>query len=187
MTRAFLDDPSSVDAQNAGVALRVAAHFGDRELYEKFRQGFEGAEDPAVRRNYLNALGAFMDPALQDSALDYALGGQVRLNELFPIFGSIMSTPAGQDRVYNWFTSNYDEIVSRMPPMFVQYMPFIASGCSTERLAAAREFFGAPERSTPGLQKNLAKVADQVTDCAGLREREGQSVADYLNGLAAAR
>jgi hypothetical protein len=84
-------------------------------------------------------------------------------------------------------TTNYDDIMSRLPPMFAQYMPFIASGCSAERLAAAQEFFGDPKRTSPGAEKNLAKVADQVSDCVSLREREGDAVAEYLRGFATSR
>ena len=60
------------------------------------------------------------------------------------------------------------------------YLPFVASGCSTDRLARARAFFGAPERRVEGTDQQLARIADQVNDCAGLRRREGAVVAEYL-------
>jgi alanyl aminopeptidase len=169
------------------VALRVAARDGDRGLFDTYCRQFESATEPAVRQRFLGAIGSFTKPELQDAALEYALGGEVRINEMFGVFGPVMGTPEGRDRVYKWFTTNYDRIRKRMPPMFVSYMPFIASGCSRERLEAARVFFSAPERSAPGTEKTLAKVADQVDDCVNLREREGAAVAEYLNGLVSAR
>ena len=33
----------------------------------------------------------------------------------------------------------------------------------------------------PGTDTQLAKVTDQVNDCTGLREREGATVAEYLD------
>jgi alanyl aminopeptidase len=182
----FVDDPSSVDAQVAGVALRVAAHDGDQELFDACRAGAEAAEEPTIRGVFLSALGNFSEPSLQEAAMEYAVGGEVRLNEMFQIIGPIMQTPEGQDRVYNWFTTNYDRVTSRMPPMFRSFAPFIASGCSAQRLEAAREFFSLPEHSSPGIEKSLAKVTDQVMDCVSLRDREGAAVAGYLERFVAA-
>ena len=65
-------------------------------------------------------------------------------------------------------------------------MPFIASGCSLERLARAQEFFAMPEHNVPGTDEQLAKIADQVTDCTGLRDREGQAVDRYIRDFATA-
>ncbi len=53
--------------------------------------------------------------------------------------------------------------------------------------AAPISFFAMPEHSVPGTQQQLAKVADQVTDCVSLREREGAAVAKYLSDAAASK
>jgi alanyl aminopeptidase len=184
---AYLEDPSSVDSQLAGAALRVAAYFGDRALYDSYIARLEAAEDPNERRRLLGCIGTFQRPEVQQAALDYAVGGNVRLNEMWGVFGPMMQTPAGRDKVYNWVTTNYDEIMSKMPPMMAQYMPFVASGCSAERLEAARAFFGDPARSSEGVEKTLAKVEDQVMDCVNLRAREGAAVAEYLKGFESAQ
>ena len=84
-------------------------------------------------------------------------------------------------------TDNYDEITSRIPAPYAAYMPYFARGCSSERLAAARQFFSEPEHNVDGTDNQLAKASDQVMDCVNLREREGEAVADYLNGLLAKR
>jgi hypothetical protein len=67
------------------------------------------------------------------------------------------------------------------------FMPFMASGCSAERLEAAKVFFAEPEHKAPGTETNLAKVGDAVRDCVSLREREGAAVASYLNTMVGER
>jgi hypothetical protein len=94
-----------------------------------------------------------------------------------------MDDAEGRDRLFNWMIHNYDTIMSRVPPMFSAFMPYFASGCSSQRLDAARAFFGDGARSNPGTQRTLAKVGEQVGDCVGLREREGDAVGDYLKDL----
>lgn len=150
-------------------------------LFNAYKEKFESAEIPAVRSRYLSALGSFRDPKIQDEGLTYALSGALRPQELFALGqGMGGSGDAGRDKLFNWMTENYDAIMAKVPPMFASFMPFFASGCSAERLAAAEAFFGTPERANPGTEKQLAKVAEGVDQCVGLREREGAAVANYL-------
>jgi alanyl aminopeptidase len=96
---------------------------------------------------------------------------------------SFPDTEDSQDRLYEWLTENIDEIRSRMPPEVHTMLPFLAGGCSVERLDAAREFFGTLDDAIDGADRTLEKVGDQVTDCANLRSREGEVVAAYLRDV----
>ena len=180
LARAYLADPGSVDPSLAGVSLELAAHEGDRALFDAYRRRFERSEIPADRGRYLAALGSFAQPELQEEALAYALSGPLRPNELFTIARNVAIDEAGRQRLYQWATDHFADIAARIPPDFVVYLPFVASGCSTDRLARARDFFGAPQRRVDGTDRQLVRIADQVNDCASLRRREGQAVAEYL-------
>ncbi len=181
LARRYTQDPHSIDVQLAGVALELSAIRGDRALFEDYRKRFESAQVPADRSRYLVALANFRDPAIVEEALRYALTGPLRSNEIFTIPGGLMGYPPRQDRVFRWLTENYDAVGKRLPPEFMGFMPFMASGCSAERLAKAQEFFGQPQHQAPGTTLQLAKLGDQVRDCVGLREREGAAVAAFLD------
>ena len=84
-------------------------------------------------------------------------------------------------------TENYDTLKGRIPPEILGFMPFFASGCERTRLEAAKAFFSDPGHDSPGAKSTLAKVSDQVTDCAGLRDREGPAVTTYLSQLVGKR
>jgi alanyl aminopeptidase len=182
----YLEDPASVEPALAGVILQLAARDGDRGLFETYRRRVETAQVPADRARFLGALGAFRDPELREEALRYSLQGPLRPNEIFDVGQSVADAPGGQERMFRWMTDNYDAIMKRLPGEFAGFMPYFASGCSEERLQAARVFFAKPEHQAPGTGKQLAKVADQVQDCVGLREREGDTVARYLRDMAQA-
>src|SRR5207247_289494 len=49
-----------------------------------------------------------------------------------------------------------------------------------ERFLAAGGFFAEGPHTAPGIEKEMAKVAEAVKDCAALRSREGGAVAAYL-------
>ena len=185
IAEAYMNDPKSTDASLAGVALRVAAIDGDQAAYDRFKSLFETAEVPADRSRYLSAMGRFHDPKIQDQAMEYVFSGKVRPNEMFQLVGGLGGTSHGRDKLFRWMTKNYQRITSMIPPEIAAYMPYFVSGCSTERLSAARAFFEQPEHRVDGTANNLKKVADQIMDCVNLREREGKLVADYFRELAA--
>ena len=180
---AYMKDSSSVDPSIAGIALRLAAREGDRELFDAYRKRFEEARVPADRGRYLGALGAFQQPEIRAEALRYSLEGPLRPNELFTIPGGMSETPADRDYIFAWVTENYEHVTSRLPAEFAAFMPFVASGCSLERLEAGKAFFSKPENSVPGTQKRVKRVAEQVGDCVALRAREGEAVGRFLRGL----
>jgi alanyl aminopeptidase len=187
LSRSYMEDPSSIDASLAGVSLQLAATRGDKELFDEYKSRFETTEIPAERWRYLGALGNFRDPELVEAAFQYALEGPLRSNELMSIPRGLMSHPPNRDLVLGWIMDNYDAITKRLPSVWLPFMPGLASGCSAERLATAQEFFSQPEHQVTGTDVTLEKVTDQVHDCVGLREREGDAVTAYLGRLVGER
>lgn len=179
----YMNDPGSVDPSQITMALTLTAFDGDRDYFEKCRSGYEASRVPAEQARYLAGFSSCTSPELRDEALEYALTGPVRLNDIFTIVRYVGNDEAGADRVYNWFTANYDVIASRFPPTFMAMMPFMASGCSEERLNHALEFFSEPDHRADGIDANIARVKDNVMGCVNLRQRERESVVAYLRGL----
>jgi hypothetical protein len=104
LARAYLEDPKSVDASIAGTVLGLAAQTGDRALFDTYKQRFEAAKVPAERGRFLAALGNFRDPASIEAALQYAVEGPLRPQEITRLPGSIATTATGRDRAYRWMT-----------------------------------------------------------------------------------
>ncbi len=183
LAREYMSDTQAVDPAMAGSVLAVAGIEADRELFDAFRLRFERATVPADRGRYLGAMARAADADLQKAALDYSMTGPLRPNEMFDIPRAISRTEKGADLAYRWMTTNYGAIAAKVPEFVLTFMPFMASGCSLERLATAREFFADPVHQVDGTVANLAKVGDQVQDCARLRARESEAVLTYLKGL----
>jgi hypothetical protein len=181
----YLADSTSVDPGIADAVVSLAAKKGDAALFAEYQRRLEATDVPAIRRRYLSALGAFEDPALEAKALDYALSDKVRPTETFVIvMGMGSRNEAAGARLYQWMTSHYAEISTRIPPPAMRFLPMMASGCSAERLQAATAFFSDPARAAPGMDKTLERVGDNVHTCLSLREREGERVNSYMRGFA---
>ena len=179
---AYLADPKAVPADVAAVLLRLSALDGDEARFETYRRRFEAAKDPGERSHFLRPLGYFEKPELVERALEYSLRGPLRDREVATVAATLRTRSEGADRAFAWVREHWAEVAKRTPPELVPFYAGYAGGCSAERLAAAREFFGAPERRTPQFDVRLGRTADQVTQCVALRAREGAKVAALLRG-----
>jgi len=179
----YMNDPSSIDPALAGVAVKIKAKNGDEPLFEQFVAAFEAADSPVSRGIYLGALGGFEDPVIRKKALVYTLEGPIRPNEMFKIPNELRTTSIGADLVFDWLLTNYSVISSRIPPIWLPFMPLVGNGCDQHRMEKAKVFFAIPENKVDGTDKQMAKVEASVMDCVGLRTREGGKVQSYLQDL----
>jgi cytosol alanyl aminopeptidase len=173
----YLQDPKTLHPTLAGTVISLSASRGDAALYDEYRKRFENATLPAERSRYLNALRQFSDPELRKRTREYALTGPTRPTELFTLVNR-SGTAEERESLYQWVTENYDAIMKKLPPNFAAGLPFIAGGCEPERVVRAREFFAS--RKTVGTERQLARIEEQVNECAALRAREMEAVARYL-------
>ena len=174
----YLQDTSAVHPSLAGLVVGLSAVRGDEALFEEYRKRFEAATIPADRARFLYALGQFRNPAIKAKAREYAITGPVRPTEFFQLLGG-GDTEEDREELYQWITANYDTIVKRLPPAFAASMPFIAAGCDPGRVERARKFFA--ERKVEGTERTMARVTEQVNECAALRAREMAAVLKYLS------
>jgi len=177
---AYLADPAGADPSVVGVSLNLRALSGDRALFDEFRRRLEAATVPTDRERFLSALGYFRSPELVEEALRFAATGPLRPQEVFEIPEGVATAVAEEGRPYRFMTENYDAIRAKLPPMFLIFLTHLATGCSEERARDASAFFSEAPHSVPGTDKEMAKVAEGVRDCASLRSREGGAVAAYL-------
>ncbi|HZI89099.1 MAG TPA: M1 family metallopeptidase [Candidatus Polarisedimenticolia bacterium] len=181
LAKQHIASPGTVDPSLIGVALDLSAMNGDEALFADYRKRFETAAIPAERSRYLSTLGHFRNPKIAQEAIRYSLEGPLRPQELFDIPVKQSEAFEYEDVPYRWMSENFGTIASKLPPMYLVYMPNFAGGCSTERLEKAKVFFSDPKHQMAGYEIELAKVTDQVNDCAGLRQREGALVSAYLS------
>jgi alanyl aminopeptidase len=180
----YFRDPRSVDPGLVGTTLEIAAIEGDEARFETYRRRFEGAESSEERLRFLAALGKFRRPELEARALAYTIAGPLRPQELRMVPFALSSDIGARDRLFAWVTESWAPLSTRLPPDRVASLTRFAGGCSTERLAAARAFFAAPERKSPAIDVQMARVADQVGECVALRGREGPRVGTWLRAAA---
>ena len=116
---------------------------------------------------------------MREAFLEWAFTN-LRPEEFGTVSRSIRDTEEGADIYFAFLREHYDAIAARLTDEFLAFLPSLGGGCSEERLAIAREFFGDPAHSVTGTASALRRTEDATMDCIRLREREGGSVAAFL-------
>src|SRR5262245_11432833 len=160
---------------------------GDATLYATYRTHLEQAKLPVDRARWLTGLGSFYQPALVDSALEYALHGSLRPQERGNLTRTLIEHKDNRSKLFTWMMANRDELIALTTPTAAAMMPIYAGGCDTERLEKAKAFFAEPAHQAPGVKMTLAQVSDAVTDCSNLKDREGAPVRAFLHQVATAK
>jgi alanyl aminopeptidase len=187
LARAYLADATSVPPELAGAGLTIAAIDGDAALQATYRARFEAAQNPSERRLFLTAFGGFHGAAERQAALDYALAGPLRPQEIGSLYRTVgTQDPRTGDLLLQWVMKNYDVLRGRIPPMYAAFMPYVAGGCSMPRFEEGKAFFADPKHSAPGMDVEIAKVNAQVDECVRLRAREAERARAFLQRTASA-
>ena len=175
--RKQMDDPRSIPASTADIALRVAAYHADKKWADDIRSAFEKHEAPDVRARFLGALGFFRDPQLARASYDYGLSEQVRPSE-FPMlfFGPRVLSRAR----FEWLSKNYDKVRIKVTEDFLPFLLGSFNGVEPADFAPIREFFSDPTRQTPMMEVELAKLGESIELEYALRERNQQSTLSVL-------
>ncbi|HVE72415.1 MAG TPA: M1 family metallopeptidase [Thermoanaerobaculia bacterium] len=179
----YMQDPKSVEPTLVGLMIGLSGARGDAALFEEYRKRFENASTPAERSRFLSGMRQFDDPAIKAKVREYALTGPVRPTELFTLVGDTDDAAERED-LYQWITANYDALMKKLPPTFSSGMAFVASGCEPDRVVRAKKFF--EEKKIQGTERQMARVAEAVNECASLRAREIEAVTRYLTSGAGA-
>ena len=177
----WLEDPNAIQSDMAGHVLGVAAHFGDRALFDRFLAAAKKEKERRNRRRLLSALGSFKDPALVKEAMALFLTNEFDSRETRLILFSEIQDEASRPLAWEFMKAHYDAIVARLPHEETGEMPFFAAGfCDATQRKDAATFFQSRAEKLPGGPRNLAQVLETIDLCMASKAAQEPSVREFL-------
>ena len=116
VARRYLNRSSTVDANIAPVALKLAASFGGISVAD-LRRALQRAASPGERINALTALGNVPPGKSLNAALGLMLTDLVRAQDMYYLFGPGIRRELTRLQSFRFIRDHYDEIVTRLPNM----------------------------------------------------------------------
>jgi alanyl aminopeptidase len=174
----WLDNPSALEDDMVGVVLTVAAHRGDRALFDRLHAELAKPSTPRRRRHILNAMASFRDPAVVRAGLALFLSKELDPRDALPL---LFPDDRMVDVSFAFLKDNYDAVIARLPGELAGDAPRFGEAFCTSRDRAEVDaiFKGRVEKLT-GAPRALAQVLEQITLCSAQRELQAASFASFL-------
>ncbi len=179
----YMRDPNSVDAAMAGNALSIAALQGNADLYDKYMARMKTAKTPEEYYNYFGALGQFPSAELAKRTFEFALGPDVKNQDLYILEGPLVNVNT-QAAAWELFKGNFKAIMGKADASLGESMAGVAGVfCDGKLRDDAQEFFAS--QNIPGTERELQNAKDRVNACIEFRSLQQTNLSEYLKKAAA--
>jgi aminopeptidase N/puromycin-sensitive aminopeptidase len=184
LAQQYMQDPTSVDPNVAGLVLSLAAVQGDEALYNAYLAKLQSSTSPEQYYRYATALTSFRDPKLVERTLNAVLTPAVRSqdmgNALFSMFGDDDTRPLA----WNFFKTHFAEIDKKSGGgLGGGYGGLASSFCSEDAKQDVQQWFTQHPDPTPrGFQRGM----ERLNDCLRIRQEQGPKLSGWLKEHAAA-
>jgi len=163
-------------------AVTLAARGGDRARFQALQRLFREEKDPAFRRRYLMALGAFEDPALAAEGLEllYAKDA-VPLQDTAFYVGSLLGNRSAREPAWKRLREAWDPVYARIrgaPMLTRRVIEMLGALIDRRQLSEAEAFLAAHplEEARQAIAQTLERLRQEVA----LRERSQEVISRWL-------
>ena len=167
--------------------LRIAAEFGNRDLFNSLRTAAIQERDHHNREVLLEALGSFRNPELARAALDLLLSKDFDLRESFyPLLFGPLSFVATRDVPFQFVKQNLDALLKRLPREvgedYAAMLPSVGgSFCDARHRDELDSFFADRVKDYNGGPRTLAQTLEGIDLCIAARKNLTPELTAFLS------
>jgi len=187
LAREWLATRRGIGPDMLAPALRVAAEFGNRDLFNSLRTAVIEERDHHLREVMLDALGSFRNPELARAALDLLLSKDIDVRESFyPLLFGPISFLDTRDIPFEFVKQHLNELLKRLPREvgedYAAMLPQVgATFCETKDRNALDAFFADRVKDYNGGPRTLAQTLEGIDLCIAARKSMAPELAAFLN------
>lgn len=169
----------SLDPELSDAAVLVAAAHGDSALYDKVLAASKDNTDPGEQSDALATLTRFREPSLVTRTLDYASSGQVRNQDSWRVFASLLIRRETRDQAWEYIQANWDKVHAQFTTNSgSRVVSATGSFCSVERRDQVSSFFAS--HPVDASERALSKAIDSIDSCIQLRSNQEPQLRTWL-------
>jgi alanyl aminopeptidase len=187
LARTWFETRSGIAPEMLEPVLRIAAEFGNRDLFNALRTAAIQERDHHVREVLLEALGSFRNPELAKAALDLLLSKDFDLRETFyPLLFGPLSYVDTRDVPFEFVKQHLDALLKRLPREvgedYAAMLPLVGgSFCDAKHRADLDSFFSDRVKDYNGGPRTLAQTLEGIDLCIASRKSLTPELTAFLN------
>jgi len=172
--------PGSVDPNLLPAIIAILAHIGNDARYREYVQRFKQATTPQEERRYLYSLALYQPRELLQQTLMKSINGEIRTQDAPFMVRMVMASVYGRELAWDFVKQQWDTMDRLYPKNGLRRMCEGITGLATPELERdVRRFF--EERKIDLGGKTLEQYLEQLRIGVTLRERDGKTLAHYLD------
>jgi aminopeptidase N/puromycin-sensitive aminopeptidase len=189
LVQQYMKDPDSIDGTLAASVVAVAARHGNAELYNQFKTQLKNAKSPEQHNRYFYALAQFPEPDLIRQTLEWALGPDVRSQDL-RILATFGGNPEGRILAWNFLREHQADITKKtgagIRGASGLLLAVAGSFCDPQQRDDVQNFF--QEHPSPGSDRGQKRTIEAINGCIAMRQQQQANLASWLkqNGASSA-
>ncbi|KAK5020991.1 Aminopeptidase 2 mitochondrial [Exophiala sideris] len=165
----------------ASVFAMILRDGGEKE-WDAILARYHSAPTSDEKNTCLRSLGRAKSPELIQKTLKLALSGEVKTQDIYMPIGGLGTTSEGIEKRWEWMTSNWDELVEKLPPsmtMLSSVVSICAAGFTSEKqVSKVEQFFS--DKDKKGYDRSLQQSMDSIKAKANWLKRDGDDVLGWL-------
>lgn len=177
----WLGDRKALSPDVVETVLEVAAHSGDRALFDQLHAEAKRATDRKDRHMLLAAMGRFADPAIARVALGVLAANEFDAREAMAILWRMTGDAATRPLAWEFLKAHFEMLLKRLSDEQMAHAPFVAvSLCDEAHEHEMAEFFHDRSPRLPGGPRLLAQAQEQMGLCRAYVAAQQASVTSFL-------
>ena len=187
LARQWLETHRGVDPEMLEPLLRIAAEFGNRELFNSLRAAAIQERHHHLREVLLAALGSFRSPELARAALDLLLSKDFDPRESFyPLLFGPLSYVDTRDVPFEFVKQHLDALLKRLPREvgedYAAILPSVGSSfCDAKHRDQLDSFFADRVKDYNGGPRTLAQTLEGIDLCIAARKSLAPELTAFLS------
>jgi hypothetical protein len=183
LSSAWLDDPRSVQGDQAATALPLAAKNGDAALFDRIVKRLKEGVTPEERVIAVSALGEFRDAGLVKRSIELLVDGTIRTQDQLYVLRGLFSRRETRSHAFQAVAERVDTFLSRIPPFARRrVVPILARACGEEESTRARTLVAPRLPSLEGADRGFSQALEEASRCGAFRDHHAPLLARWLSG-----
>ncbi|KIW94428.1 uncharacterized protein Z519_04404 [Cladophialophora bantiana CBS 173.52] len=175
-------DYSAIHPNLRSSVFAMALRDGGEKEWDALVARYHSAPTSDEKNTCLRTLGRAKSPQLIKKTLDFALSGQVKMQDIYMPIGGLGTTSEGIERRWEWMCANWDELVEKLPPSMTMLSSVVsicvAGFTSDAQLKKVEDFFEGKDKK--GFDRSLQQSMDSIQAKANWLKRDGEDVWGWL-------
>jgi aminopeptidase 2 len=175
-------DHSAVHPNLRGSVFAMCVRDGDESDWQALLDRFHSAPTADERNTCLRTLGRAKSEHLINKTLDLALGGEVKMQDIYMPIGGLSTTSLGIEMRWSWMQKNWDTLVEKLPPSMTMLSSVVsicvAGFTKKQQLDEITKFFDKVDKK--GFDRSLEQSSDSIRAKNNWLERDSEDVNGWL-------